>query len=201
MGLVLYALKNRITFYVMGVLILLAGIGASVVAPKDVLPSVNIPVVVVVWTYTGLDTTDMTQRITTYSEFSLSNNVNDIKTMQSTTLPGVAIEKIYFQGNVSIDLAITQVVSAMNSIRAVMPPGVQPPVVMRFLGIFGPRHSAVRCHPTSESQAKLYDYGQYRIRQTLTHGAGIDPAFAIRWSAPRQVMVDLDLQRPAELTD
>ncbi len=95
MGLVLYALKNRVTFYVMGLLILLAGIGASVVAPKDVLPDVNIPVVVVVWTYTGLDTTDMTSRITTYSEFSLSNNVNNIRLMESQTLPGVAVERVY----------------------------------------------------------------------------------------------------------
>ncbi len=191
MGLVLYALKNRITFYVMGVLILLAGIGASVVAPKDVLPSVNIPVVVVVWTYTGLDTTDMTQRITTYSEFSLSNNVNDIKTMESTTLPGVAIEKIYFQGNVSIDLAITQVVSAMNSIRAVMPTGVQPPVVMRFSASSVP---VIQLALTSdkESQSKLYDYAQYRIRQTLTTvpGSTLPSPYG---GAPRQVMVDLDL--------
>ena len=191
MGLVLYALKNRITFYVLGVLILLAGIGASVVAPKDVLPSVNIPVVVVVWTYTGLDTTDMTQRITTYSEFSLSNNVNDIKTMESTTLPGVAIEKIYFQGNVSIDLAITQVVSAMNSIRAVMPTGVQPPVVMRFSASSVP---VIQLALTSdkESQSKLYDYAQYRIRQTLTTvpGSTLPSPYG---GAPRQVMVDLDL--------
>ena len=191
MGLVLYALKNRITFYVLGVLILLAGIGASVVAPKDVLPSVNIPVVVVVWTYTGLDTTDMTQRITTYSEFSLSNNVNDIRTMESTTLPGVAIEKIYFQGNVSIDLAITQVVSAMNSIRAVMPTGVQPPVVMRFSASSVP---VIQLALTSdkESQSKLYDYAQYRIRQTLTTvpGSTLPSPYG---GAPRQVMVDLDL--------
>ncbi len=126
-GLVLYALKNRVTFYVKGLLILLAGIGSSAIAPKDVLPSVDIPVVVIAWTYTGLDATDMAQRITTYSEFSLSNNVSDIRQMESQTLPGVAIEKVYFQDTVSIDLAIAQVVSAMNSIRAVMPPGVQPP--------------------------------------------------------------------------
>ena len=79
MGLVTYALKFRITFYVMSILILLAGIGGYIVMPKDVLPEVNIPVVTIVWTYTGLDTPEMEQRVTTYTEFALSNNVNGIR--------------------------------------------------------------------------------------------------------------------------
>src|SRR5262249_43971360 len=146
--------------------------------------SVDIPVVVVVWTYTGLDTTDMTQRITTYSEFSLSNNVNNIKNMESTTLPGVAIEKIYFQDTVSIDLAIAQVVSAMNSIRAVMPPGVQPPVIMRFSASSVPVIQ-LALSSEKESQSQLYDYGMYRIRQTLTQvpGSTLPAPFG---GAPRQ---------------
>ena len=191
MGLVLYALKYRITFYVMAVFIVLAGIGACIVAPKDVLPNVDIPVVVVVWTYNGLDATDMTQRITTYSEFGLSNNVNNIKRMESTTLPGVAIEKIYFQQNVSIDLAIAQVVSSTNSIRAVMPPGVQPPVVMRFSASSVPVIQ-LSLSSASESLAKVYDDGQYRIRQTLTQvpGSTLPSPYG---GSPRQVMVDLDL--------
>ena len=191
MGLVLYALKYRVSFYVLAVLVMLGGIGASIVAPKDVLPNVDIPVVVVVWTYNGLNARDMTQRITTYSEFSLSNNVNNIKRMESTTLPGTAIERVFFQQNVSIDLAITQVVSAMNSIRAAMPPGVQPPVIMRFSASSVPVIQ-LSLSSTSESQAKLYDYGQYRIRQTLTQvpGSTLPSPYG---GAPRQVMVDLDL--------
>ncbi|MCW6508965.1 efflux RND transporter permease subunit [Lichenifustis flavocetrariae] len=192
MGLVLYALKYRISFYVISLLVLFGGIGASVVTPKDVLPNVNIPVVVVVWTYNGLNTTDMASRITTYSEFSLSNNVNNIQRMESTTLPGSAIERIYFQQNVSIDLAITQVVSAMNSIRAVMPPGVQPPVVMRFSASSVPVIQLALSSKTS-SQAAIYDYAQYRIRQTLTQvpGSTLPSPYG---GAPRQIMVDLDLR-------
>ena len=192
MGLVLYALKFRISFYVAALLILIGGVGACIVTPKDVLPNVNIPVVVVVWTYNGLNTTDMASRITTYSEFSLSNNVNNIRRMESTTLPGTAVERIYFQDNVSIDLAITQVVSAMNSIRAVMPPGVQPPVVMRFSASSVPVIQLALSSKT-ESQAKIYDYAQYRIRQTLTQvpGSTLPVPYG---GAPRQVMVDLDLQ-------
>ncbi len=191
MELVLYALKYRVSFYVLSILIMLAGVGAVVVMPKDVLPTVDIPVVVIVWTYNGLDATDMTQRITTYSEFSLSNNVNNIRRMESTTLPGTAIERVYFDGSVSIDLAITQVVSAMNSIRAVMPPGVQPPVVMRFSASSVPVIQ-LALSSDSLSQSALYDYGQYRIRQTLTTvpGSTLPSPYG---GAPRQIQVDLDL--------
>jgi hypothetical protein len=100
--------------------------------PNDVLPEVNILVVTIVWTYTGLDTPEMEQRVTTYTEFALSNNVNGIRDMESTTLQGVTITRIYFQPDVSIDLALSQVTASTNSIRAVLPPGIQPPVVMRF---------------------------------------------------------------------
>ena len=192
MGLVLYALKFRITFYVISLLILLGGIGASVITPKDVLPTVDIPVVVVVWTYNGLNATDMASRITTYSEFSLSNNVNNIRRMESTTLPGTAVERIYFQQSVSIDLAISQVVSAMNSIRAAMPPGVQPPVIMRFSASSVPVIQ-LALSSKAQSQAQIYDYAQYRIRQTIAAvpGSTLPSPYG---GAPRQVMVDLDLQ-------
>ena len=118
MGLVTYALKFRVTFYVMSILILLAGIGGYILMPKDVLPEVNIPVVTVVWTYTGLSTPEMDKRVATYSEFAISNNVNGIRNMESETLQGVTITRIYFQSDVSIDLAISQVTAATNSVRA-----------------------------------------------------------------------------------
>ncbi len=96
MGLVQYALKFRITTYVLAVLMMLGGVGAVVVTPKDVLPTVDIPVVVVVWTYTGLSAPEMEKRITTYSEFGISNNVNNIARMESTSLQGTSIMKVYF---------------------------------------------------------------------------------------------------------
>ncbi|KQP58670.1 efflux RND transporter permease subunit [Methylobacterium sp. Leaf112] len=191
MGLVQYALKFRITIYVLAVLMMLGGAAAVVVAPKDVLPTVDIPVVVVVWTYNGLSTSEMERRITTYAEFSLSNNVNNIARMESTTLQGTAIQKIYFDGAVSIDLAIAQTVSAMNSIRATMPPGVQPPIVLRFSASSVP---VIQLSLASdrESLTKVYDYAQYRIRQRLTQvpGSTLPSPFG---GTPRQIMVDLDL--------
>jgi len=83
MGLVKYALKFRVSFYVLSVVILFLGVGAVVSMPKDVFPSVNIPVVTIIWTYTGLTTPEMEKRVTTYSEYSLSNNINGIKTSRA----------------------------------------------------------------------------------------------------------------------
>jgi multidrug efflux pump subunit AcrB len=191
MGLVAYALKFRITFYVIAVLVMLAGIGAAVVMPKDVLPEVDIPVITLVWTFTGLDTPEMESRVTTYTEVSISNNVSDIKSMQSTTLQGITIQRIYFQPSVSIDLAISQIVAATNSVRAVLPPGIQPPVIMRFTASSVPVIQLVMSS-LKETQQQLYDYTQYRIRQTLATnpGATMPPPYG---GTPRQIMVDLDL--------
>ena len=191
MGLVTYALKFRITFYVMSILILLAGIGGFIVMPKDVLPEVNIPVVTIVWTYTGLDTPEMEKRVTTYTEFALSNNVNGIRDMESTTLQGVTITRIYFQSDVSIDTALSQVTASTNSIRAVLPPGINPPVVMRFSASTVPVIQ-LAMSSKQENERQLYDYGQYRVRQTLTTvpGSTLPSPYG---GAPRQIMVDLDL--------
>jgi len=194
MDLVRFALKFRKSFYVLAVLMFLAGIGSIAVAPKDVLPSVDIPVVVVVWTYNGLDATDMVQRITNYSEFSLSSNVNNIRRIESTSIQGTVTERIYFDSAVSIDLAMTQVDSAMNAIRSRMPPGVQPPVIMRFSA------SSVPVIQMALSSSKLpltkvFDYAQYRTRRRLAEvpGSTLPSPYG---GAPRQVMVDLD---PAKL--
>ena len=191
MGLVLYALKYRVTFFVLAAIMLLGGLGSAIVTKKDVLPVVDIPVVVVVWTYTGLDATDMASRITTYSEYSLSNNVNNIARLESQTIQGYTVEKVYFDPQVSIDLAIAQVVSAMNSIRQVMPPGVQPPFVLRLSASSQPVIQ-LTLSSASQSGASLYDYAMYRIRQTLLSapGATLPAPFG---GSPRQIMVDLDL--------
>src|SRR5664279_2780727 len=206
MGLVTYALKFRITFYVMSILILLAGIGGYMVMPKDVLPEVSIPVVTIVWTYTGLDSPEMEKRVTTYTEFALSNNVNGIRDMESTTLQGVTITRIYFQPDVSIELALSQVTASTNSMRAVLPPGIQPPVVMRFSASSVPVIQ-LSLSSNQENERQLYDYGQYRIRQALTTvpGSTLPSPYG---GEPRQIMVDLDLHAlqaygltPADVTN
>src|SRR6201981_1616048 len=129
MGLVGFALRFRHTFYVLALMMLFLGGSAILTTPKDIFPNINIPVVTVIWQYTGLTPEEMEQRVTTYSEYSISSNVNDIRNIESQTLSGMAVERIYFQPNVNIDLAISQIVSASNAIRALMPAGIQPPVI------------------------------------------------------------------------
>src|SRR5271166_779013 len=191
MGLVAYALKYRISFYVLSILTLFLGGSAIVTMPKDVLPVVNIPVVSIIWTYSGLSTKEMEQRVTTYSEFGLSNNVNGVKNIESTTLQGVTVEKVYFQPDVNIDLAIAQVVSSANSIRAVLPPGINPPIVLRYSASQVP---VIQLSLTSdkESEQQIYDYAQYRVRQTLYTQPGVTIPSPYGGKS-RAIMVDLNL--------
>ena len=118
MGIVGFALRYRHTFYVLALMMLFLGGSAILTTPKDIFPNINIPVVTVIWQYTGLTPEEMEQRVTTYSEYSISSNVSDIRNIQSQTLSGIAVEKIFFQPNVNIDLAISQIVSVSNAIRA-----------------------------------------------------------------------------------
>ena len=103
------------------VLIPFLGITASIKMPTDIFPEIEIPVVKVIWTYTGLSTPEMEQRVTTYSQYSISTSVNGIKNIEAQTLAGLSIQKINFKPDVNLDLAIAQIVSATNSIRALMP--------------------------------------------------------------------------------
>jgi multidrug efflux pump subunit AcrB len=132
LGIVRFALKYPHTFYVVAALILFLGVTAAIEMPTDIFPEINIPVVSVIWQYTGLDTTEMEQRVTTYSQYSISSNVNGIRDIEAETVNGISVQKIYFQPDVNLDLAIAQIVAAMNSIRALMPIGIQPPVVVQY---------------------------------------------------------------------
>ena len=190
MGIVRFALRFPHTFYVMAALILVLGVSGAVEAPKDIFPTIDIPVVTVIWQYTGLTPQEMEQRITTYSEYSISANVNDIRNIESQTLSGISVEKIYFQPNVNIDLAISQIVSASNSIRALMPSGVQPPTVVQYNASSVP---VLQLSLSSDrlNEQQLYDYGIYRIRQALApiQGITLPTPYGGKY---RQIMVDLD---------
>src|SRR3954466_4406058 len=194
MGIVRFALRFPHTFYVLAALILFLGITAIRMMPTDIFPEINIPVVTVIWSYTGLSTPEMEQRVTTYSQYSISSNVNGIRNMEAQTLDGLSVQKIYFQPDVNLDLAIAQIVSPTNSIRALMPPGIQPPVVVQFNASSVPVLQISLSSDTLNEQ-ELYDYGIYRMRQQLAPIAGITlPTPA--GGKYRQIMVDID---PAKL--
>ena len=190
MGIVRFALRYPHTFFVMALAILFLGVSAIITAPKDIFPVINIPVVTVIWQYTGLTPREMEARITTYSEYAISSNVNNIRNMELQTLSGLAVQKIYFQPNVNIDLAISQIVSATNSIRALMPTGIQPPVIVQYNASSVP---VLQISLSSDrmNEQQLYDYGIYRLRQQLApiNGITLPTPYGGKY---RQIMVDLD---------
>src|SRR3954469_8103506 len=194
MGIVRFALRFPHTFYVVAALILFLGVAAIRSMPTDIFPEIRIPVVTVIWQETGLSTPEMEQRVSTYSQYSISANVNGIKNMEAQTLNGLSIQKIYFQPDVNLDLAIAQIVSATNAIRALLPPGIQAPLVVQFNASSVPVLQISLSSDTLNEQ-QLYDYGIYRIRQQLAPIPGITlPTPA--GGKFRQIMVDLD---PAKL--
>jgi multidrug efflux pump subunit AcrB len=175
---------------VLAALILFLGVAAIRSMPTDIFPEIRIPVVTVIWQYTGLTTPEMEQRVTTYSQYSISSNVNGIKNMEAQTLNGLSIQKIYFQPNVNLDLAIAQIVSATNSIRALMPPGIEPPIVVQFNASSVPVLQ-LSLNSDSLNEQQLYDYGIYRVRQQLAPVPGVTlPTPA--GGKYRQIMVDID---------
>jgi len=190
LGIVRFALKYPHTFYVVAALILFLGVTAAVEMPTDIFPEINIPVVSVIWQYTGLNTTEMEQRVTTYSQYSISSNVNGIKDIEAETVNGISVQKIYFQPDVNLDLAISQIVAATNSIRALMPTGIEPPVVVQYSASAVP---VLQISLSSDrlSEAQLYDYGIYRLRQMLApiHGVTLPTPAGGKY---RQIMVDID---------
>lgn len=190
MGIVRFALRFPHTFYVLAALILFLGGIAVWSMPTDIFPEIRIPVVTVIWSYTGLSTPEMEQRVSTYSQYSISANVSGIKNIEAQTLNGLSVQKIYFQPDVNLDLAISQIVSATNAIRALMPPGIQPPVIVQFNASSVPvLQLSLQSDRLDEKQ--LYDFGIYRIRQQLAPVPGVTlPTPA--GGKYRQIMVDID---------
>ncbi|HTJ64972.1 MAG TPA: efflux RND transporter permease subunit [Alphaproteobacteria bacterium] len=190
MGLTKFALRFPHTFYVVAILILFLGVSAIKTSPTDIFPQIRIPVVSVIWQYTGLSPDEMETRVATYSEYSISSTVSGIKNMESQTLSGIVVQKIFFQPNANIELAIPQIVAATNSIRALMPPGIQPPVIIQYNASSVPiLQLSLTSNELNEQQ--LYDYGIYQVRQQLAPIPGITLPTPYGGKY-RQIMVDLN---------
>jgi multidrug efflux pump subunit AcrB len=193
MGIVRFALRFPHTFYVLAALILFLGVAAIKSMPTDIFPEIRIPVVTVIWSYTGLSTPEMEQRVSTYSQYSISANVSGIKNMEAQTFMGLSIQKIYFQPDVNLDLAISQIVAATNAIRALMPPGIQPPIVVQFNASSVPVLQ-LSLNSDSLNEQQLYDFGIYKVRQQLAPVPGVTlPTPA--GGKYRQIMVDIDPEK------
>jgi multidrug efflux pump subunit AcrB len=192
MWIVKLALDRPYTFVVAAILILFLGTAAIVNTPTDIFPNIDIPVISVIWTYTGLPTEEVEKRITVYSEFVMAI-VNDIRSIESQTLNGVAVLKIYFNPQVRVDAATAQVGAAVQAIQFRLPPGIHPPWILRFGASTVP---IIQLALSSKvlNEAALYDYGLFRVRTQLSTVPGVLLP-APYGGKQRQIMVDLDQNR------
>ncbi|MBI4694975.1 MAG: efflux RND transporter permease subunit [Gammaproteobacteria bacterium] len=191
MWIVELALRRPYTFVVMSLLILITGVYSIRVTPKDIFPQIDIPIITVLWTYSGLSAEDMANRVTSFSEFSIANSAGDVQRIESQTLPGIAIIKVYFQPNAKVETAMAEITGISQTILRRMPPGTQPPIVVRYNASSVPILQMAMSSP-SLTASQLYDFGAYRVRQQLigVNGMRLPLPFG---GAPRQIMVDLDM--------
>lgn len=190
MWIVQLALKRPYTFVVMAILILIMGVYSIRNMPVDVFPDINIPVISVIWTYTGLPAEEFERRLTMYSEYALSANVKDVKSMESQTLDGVGVIRLYFHPNANVETAMAQATAVSQAILKRMPPGVQPPIILRYTAASVPIIQ-LSLRSKTLGEAELYDYGIFRIRQALAvvQGTTLPAPYG---GKVRQIMIDID---------
>jgi CzcA family heavy metal efflux pump len=190
MWIVRLALRRPYTFVVFSLLMLLLGTGTCIEAPKDIFPYINIPVVTIVWSYTGLPPQEMEGRIVTVCERALTTTVNDIEHTQSESYQGVAVIRVFFQPRVKVELAMSQITAVVQTILRVLPPGTFPPNILKYdassvpivqLGLSG----------QGITEEDLYDLGLSFIRPRLANveGASVPLPYG---GKVRQVQVDID---------
>jgi multidrug efflux pump subunit AcrB len=171
MWIVQVALKRPYTFVVLALLIALFGLRSAFLTPTDIFPNINIPVISVVWTYTGLLPNDMSGRVIYYYERTLTAQVGDIEHVESQSLDGYGVVKIFFQKNVDIAAAMAQVTAASQTVLKLLPPGITPPYVLSYNASSVPiLQLALSSKKLPEMQ--LFDSGQNFIRPQLATVAG-----------------------------
>ena len=192
MWLVRIALRLPYTFVVMAILIALLGIVTIFEMSTDILPEIDIPVVSVIWQYDGMAAEEMERRVVTYSERAMTTTVNDIEHMESQSMFGVGVIKVFFHPRANIAAAVAQVTSIAQTILRVLPPGIQPPLIVQYSASNVPIVQIAASSATL-TEAQLYDYGLNFIRTQLAtvQGAQVPLPYG---GKPRQIMVDLDQQ-------
>src|SRR4030088_2625603 len=191
-GIVKLALQRPYTFIVMALLITIFGVASTVRTPTDIFPSIDIPVVSVVFIYTGLPPDDMAGRIVTLYERSLTTTVNDIEHIESQSIPNYGIIKIFFQPTVNINAALAQVDALSQTVLKQMPAGITPPLILSFNASSVPiLQLALSSDQLSETT--LFDQASSFIRPQLASVAGA--AIPLPYGGKvRQVQADLNQQ-------
>jgi multidrug efflux pump subunit AcrB len=192
MWIVRLALSRPYTFVVASMLIIILSVVAIQQTPVDIFPNINIPVVSVIWNYTSLTPQDMADRITGNSERIATTTVNDIQHIESTTLNGIAIIKLFFQPGTKIEAAVAQVTSAAQVILRQAPPGTTPPLVIAYSASSVPILQ-LGLGSATLSEQQLFDLGVNFLRTQLitVPGAAVPYPYG---GKQRQVDVDLDPQ-------
>ncbi len=185
-----FALKRPYTIVATLILVCLMGIGAALRMPVDIFPEIDIPVVSVVWTYSGMSAQDIRDRILTLHERQLASLVDDISRIEATSYAGVGVEKVYLHEGANVTRALSQLASSALVVLKYMPPNITPPLVLRY-GATDVPIIQLSLSSNSLPDTKLNDLGQNIIRPDLAvvHGAEVPYPYG---GKPRVIMIDLD---------
>ncbi|HTR34725.1 MAG TPA: efflux RND transporter permease subunit [Bryobacteraceae bacterium] len=190
MWIVRLALRRPYTFVVMAVAILLLGVAAIVTMPVDIFPYIDIPVISIVWNYNGMSPSEMESRILTVFERAMTTTVNDIEHIESQSYYGVSVVRVYFQPNVKVDMAMSQITAISNLTVRAMPPGIFPPNILKYDASSVPILQ-LGLESKTLSEQEINDLAQNFIRTPLAtvQGASVPGPYG---GKQRQVVVDLD---------
>ena len=187
-----YVLRHPYTVAAVLALLCILGIGAGLRMPVDIFPEINIPVVSVVWTFNGMNANDIQNRILTLHERQMASLVDDISRIEANSYDGVGVEKVYLHEGADVTRAISQLASSALVVLKYMPPGITPPLVLRYGATDVP---IIQLSLSSKElpDTKLNDLGQNIIRPDLAvvHGAEVPYPYG---GKPRVIMADLDQQ-------
>ena len=192
MWIVKIALERPLTFIVLALLLLILGPLAILNTPTDIFPNIDIPVVSVVWQYTGLPADDMNNRIVTGFERAVTTTVNDVEHTETESLNGVGLVKVFFQPNVNIDMAVAQITSISQTVLHSMPPGTTPPLVIVYNASSVPiLQFALSSKNLSETT--IFDDANQTVRPFITAVRGAATPYPYG-GKQRQIEVDLNPQ-------
>src|SRR5947208_8521288 len=189
-ALVRIALRRPYTFVVLALLIMIMGPLAALRTPVDIFPDIRIPVIAIIWSYTGLQPDSMAGRIVTQSQRGLTTTVNDIEHLEATSYNGLGIIKVFFQPNVDIRIANAQVTAVMQTQLKQLPPNTTPPLILNYNASTVPIIQ-LALSGSGMSEQQLADVGLNTVRTPLVTVPGAAIPFPYGGKV-RQVQIDLD---------
>ena len=193
MWIVRIALSRPYTFIVLALVLFLFAPVMLMRTPVDIFPAINVPVVSVIWTYSGLAPSEMGDRITSVYERALTTTVDNIEHIESQSLYGVSVVKVYLQPQANVDGAIAEVIAEAQATMKQLPPGIQPPLVIRYSASTVPILQ-IGLSGKNLSEQQLNDYATNFIRPQLATVPGA--ALPLPYGGKvRQIMVDIDSQK------